>query len=1119
MSELGDLFSPPFIEDVDGFVTASTITDLVNDLDSVFDSVESAIGNIYGISNGANVEPERFVQSVAASVGTQSEEYVVPSNVEFVGYAQSFALNDNKSFELDLIPSGPVLINDGVHPTSFWTLQLSLKDLSTETDYCIIGTLITFYAPANNFVITYSGVYPSFGKDDYLPNVVPNRKLRISSAIAAPVVTSVSGIRYRIVVPTTNSNGYRTFSNQLEYGFAPHIEAFVDPLGATECPPQYISVWHKVGSKFRKVKTNAIFIKSSTQYEFTTDEVVTLTDEYLIVLANRGIAEELASTVSTLLNHSHNSEDGTSTIAHESLNDLIPVSDNINIKYAGSVLKQNHHPQYMHREGYQNDPGTYNNAMLGDLLLASINPSSLFNNLLNDSNKIFFSSTSAGHSLYRRAINGDLHLASSANGLSISYDNTDIDNYGLNIAGHKISRVNTDLMINAVSGLTIFQNELQQLQNISVNQVLSNTVIANDLVHIANNGAIEIGNISITHDGSDITISGTNNSTDKLIIETICDIGTANIVNLNISTMNLEGNDKIKFLPSIGVIDTFLAPLASGGAKFNSAKPLAFTGVGKNTGLSLTNGAATEVYANIYTSSENGLIPTNSDHNTYFETGTHDVYFLQDTTDDKTVDGELYSWNNPGAAGTNVTNLKNWPKSNVYANTLNGNKFKLSQYNAMSYTGTLQGLNSNKTIINADNGVLFTRDQSNVYSVGSLNKCDIEVKDIYAHNTITSIITATTSDIVNLSVPSGGTFSSLGPATFSAPVTIGSTLHVDGVLSTNTIANTGNMTTTTLQVSGNLSAGSLSILSNVAFSGISSVNGTFNTIYVGDQIAFTQTGKEIMMNNGAIIGLQMPSISSNTDATNKGYVDTAIASASSGASGALATEITNRTNADLTKANKSGDSGQVFEVATATANSHAVRKDQLDAVSTVANTVTSKADLAGSSAQIFSAANGTTGNEVVNFSQLSAVSASISLSPGATLGAVYVEAAGVALTSTPVDIVMGTIACVAGVATKFRVTAKIPFLVNGHNDPYADFVLTNVTGGVDIDSSHHWDRDMVNQGMTGISVLQRELTITPPGTTAQFKVKGSTGPNPGTAGPTFSGVPSYCTLLIEIIKT
>ncbi len=958
MSELGDLFSPPFIEDVDGFVTASTITDLVNDLDLVFDSVESAIGNLYGISNGANVEPERFTQSVAASIGTQSEEYVVPSNVEFTGYEQSFVLNDNKTFELDLVPSGPVLIDDGVHPTSFWTLQLSLKDLSTETDYCIIGTLITFYAPATSFTITYNGIYPSFGKDNYLPNVIPNRILRVTSAIATPTVSNVSGIRYRIVLPTTNSNGYREFEDTLEYGFAPYIEAYVDPLGATECPPQYASVWHKVGSKFKKVKTNAIFIKSNIEYEFTTNEVVTLVDEYAIVLANRGIAEELAATINVLLNHSHNSSDGTSTIAHASLNDLIPVSDNADIKYAGSVLKQNHHPQYMHREGYQNDPGTYNNAMLGDLLLASINPSSLFNNILSDSNKIFFSSTSAGHSLYRRVSNGDLHIASSANGLAISYDDTDISNYALDLAGHKLSNVDSDLMINSISGLTIFQNELEELQNISVDQVLSNTVIANERVHVAESGAIEIGNISITHNSSDIVINGTNNTTNKVIIQTVCDIGTANITNLNIDIINLEGTDKIKFLPAIGLIDTFLAPLTSGGAHFSSAKPLAFTGIGKNTGLSLNNADATEVYANIYTSSENGLIPTNSDHNTYFETGTQDVYFLQDTTSDKTVDGTLYAWNDPGTAGTNVTNLKNWPKSNIYANTLNGNKFKLSQYNAISYTGTLQGLNSNKTIINADNGVLFTRDQSNVYDVGSLNKCDIEVKDIYAHNTITSIITADTSAIQNITVPSGGSFESLGDASFSAPVTINNTLLVGSTLYTSSIVNAGNITTNSMQVTGNISASTLSILSDVAFAGISSVNATFSSVYVGDKIEFTDPGKEIRMNSGAIIGLQMPSISSPTDATNKGYVDAAVAAVGGSSSGALGTEVAARIAADTAEANA-----------------------RIAADNT-------KADKNGNAGEIFSADDGTSGKEVVNFDQLNAAELRI-LERAWPIGSVY----------------------------------------------------------------------------------------------------------------------------------
>lgn len=866
MSELGDLFSPPFIEDVDGFVTASTITDLVNDLDSVFDSVESAIGNLYGISNGANVEPERFAQSVAASIGTQSEEYVVPSNIEFINYEQSFVLNDNKTFELDLIPSGPVLIDDSVHPTSFWTLQLSLKDLSTETDYCIIGTLITFYAPAANFIITYNGIYPSFGKDNYLPNVIPNRKLRVASAITTPVVSNVSGIRYNIVVPTATSNGYKEFTTTLEYGFAPHIEAYVDPLGATECPPQYVSVWHKVGDKFNKVKTNAIFIKSNTEYEFTTNEVITLVDEYAIVLANRGIAEELAATIDLLLNHSHNSSDGTSTIAHASLNDLIPVSDNADIKYAGSVLKQNHHPQYVHREGYQNDPGTYNNAMLGDFLLASINPDSLFNNILSNSNKIFFSSTSAGHSLHRRVNEADLHVASSANGLSISYDDTDITNYGLNIAGHKISNVDSDLMINAISGLTIFQNELEELQNISVGEVLADTVNATTAVNISNNGVLALGNISITHGGQNVTISGVHPLTDKLIIDTICDIGIANIDNLDVGVINLEGTDKIKFLPAIGLIDTFLAPLTSGGARFSSKKPLAFTGIGKNTGLSLNNADATEVYANIYTSSENGLIPTNSDHNTYFETGTQDVYFLQDTTSDKTVDGTLYAWDDAGTAGTNVTNLKNWPKSNVYANTLNGTIFKIDQYSSISSTGSAQGLNSNKTIIHADNGVLLSRSQSSDYAVASGNKASLELDEVNANNITTLAITAGSLNSDALIIANGGSFTNGGLSTFNGDVIFNNTLTLNDDVTINANLKVLNSITGG-DNAGNLTiaaGGTLAIAKNMQCSGTALFAGatTFN-----DDVVMNNT---VSVNDDLIVNANLKVLTNITGADNDG---------------------------------------------------------------------------------------------------------------------------------------------------------------------------------------------------------------------------------------------------------
>ena len=59
------------------------------------------------------------------------------------------------------------------------------------------------------------------------------------------------------------------------------------------------------------------------------------------------------------------------------------------------------------------------------------------------------------------------------------------------------------------------------------------------------------------------------------------------------------------------------------------SKPLYFTGYGKNSGLAFAKKDVSEIYGNIYVASETGLQPTSSDHNTYFESGNADVYFLK----------------------------------------------------------------------------------------------------------------------------------------------------------------------------------------------------------------------------------------------------------------------------------------------------------------------------------------------------------------------------------------------------------------------------------------------------------------------------------------------------------
>ena len=975
MSDLGNVYNSPIITAINGLVTDDSVVDVSIAAQTAFSQIEDTIGNLHGVSD-VNEEPSRLINTIAGVLGALADEYVIPSDVTFNGYEQAFVTSTSKSFVLDLqpIPLSSITIDDS-NPIT-WTKVASTNLLALDTDFCIVGRLITFHTPPTNFTVTYSGTFNTFGTQGYRPNVIPNQKFRSEDEGNAtkPVITSLGSNRYNVVVPETNTNGHIILNDTIHYELSGYLQQYISPLAAIECPLQYLSIWKQdVDGVFYKVDCSAIYIVSETEYEFVTADTIATIDELAIVIANRGIVEDLAATMQALLNHSHLGIDGSSALSHSILADLIPVSDKPNVQYAGSNINGNDHPQYLNREGYTaNDAGTYNNALLGDLLLASINPASLFNNVLSDSNIIYFGSTANGHSLKRRAIAKDLLLFSSENGLTIQYNNTVASNFGLNIADSKFRSTALGLSIDAAGDNTYFRNSAGVLKDISAGVINGNTGAFATAVNIANYGEINIGNISMVHSGTDLTIDGAN-SGDKLIFALDIEATNANIANLDITNINVGTGDKISFTPDIiGSEQIYFTSLLNLGAAFNSSKPLHFTGYGKNSGLAFAKKDISEVYGNVYVSSENGLQPTITDHNTYFESGDSDVYFLKDTTSDKIVDGVLYAWNNTATTGTNVANLKNWPKSNVHVNTINGSKFKFSQYNAMSYTGGLQGLNSNKTIINSDNGVLFTRDQSNVYNDAVLNKCDIEAKDVYANNVITNIITAETSNIKHISIPSDGTNAVLtvyGQSVFNAPVTISSTLNVNSTLTSSSIENGGNIRTNSMQVAGNISADTLSILNNVAFAGISSVDAEFSSLKISDKIEFTQTGKEIRMNNGAIIGLQMPSISSPTDVPNKGYVDALVSSASGTASGGLAQEIQDRidadgaealarTNADNTKANLAGSTTQVFSVAAATANEHAVRKEQLDtamttAITALGYTLNTPHDIPGSTHQDF----------------------------------------------------------------------------------------------------------------------------------------------------------------------
>jgi len=198
-----------------------------------------------------------------------------------------------------------------------------------------------------------------------------------------------------------------------------------------------------------------------------------------------------------------------------------------------------------------------------------------------------------------------------------------------------------------------------------------------------------------------------------------------------------------------------------------------------------------------------------------------------------------------------------------------------------------------------------------------------------------------------------------------------------------------------------------------------------------------------------------------------------------------------------------------------------------DRVVTPANLAT-KAALAGSSTQTFSVANATATEHAINLGQFE----TNRVRPGAVIKAQYSEVTGVAMTSPNWQTIMQqTFYCDNYADVRIRVTAHIPFsITNLGGVPTLELVLYETGGGLgtthDITSCVYHDRDMAGDAMSGVAVLTRELTMSPwssyPDYILSFIIRSrvsNTTLATATAGPTIDSVPSYCTLLVEQIKT
>lgn len=814
MSQLSQDYTAPAITTVNGFATEDTILEIVSQIETASNAAGDAIGNING-NGDYQYDESRNITSLSATIGSTSNDPAEPRLERFSNFTESYSLISNKSVTMSLIADtlDPIFITDGINPTSFWNLKSSRDQLLAVGDYYISGRELIFYkAPTSSFSVAYSGTYPGFFGDveGYRPNILPNP--RSTTSLNKPTLTIEPSGRLRVSV--TNINTDPLHSSDLD-GINPivlsaYIDQFKDGSGTLSCPLEYIGMYKKDGTSYKKLEVQSIHIIDETTYEAVTSEVIdTVNDIIVIAIANTSLWENISIAAKALSTHGHTGEDGSQKVRHSDLHGLIPKAISPDIHYGGSGIDGNDHPHLFMREGLINDPATYNNAILGDVLIASSDKDNLFDNTIQDSRSIILGSTDSGHSIRRRAIEQDVLLTGTGNGFSVTYNNA-IYSYGLRINNHKFADVLNNLRIESASGKTVFGNSLS-LDDIELDTAICNDVnVLNDIT-IAANGALTIGNISFSAVGNNLTITS-NSGLSKIISSLNIEAEEANIQNATISTVNLEPLSKMIFGAN-GQVNASYFTTIDNKCTYVSDATFDIRGTGKNTGIGWRDG--NQLNLSVYASANDGSASSNTNNDMYVEINSGDLYAIKPTTINQEDDGVTYSWKDNTA--TRIDDLRLWPQANINAKQVISKKQSLSKSNGTIRNGISFGAQTgvwatsanalypgNAIVIESAGGVHFT--QGNDVDFSNVVYSDIKVRNINSVGTLnvagavsmTGGISTSNINAQTITINSQLTASIDSETRFYGNVLFGNQIEFNDDVTMSTVANVN-----TLNVSGN----------------------------------------------------------------------------------------------------------------------------------------------------------------------------------------------------------------------------------------------------------------------------------------------------------------------------
>ena len=350
--------------------------------------------------------------SIGSSIGELDNKYVreyYPGKGIIENYVQELYFPvHSKEASLELVPDttinslNTVVIKNRLDPSQVYTYKHDGL-LESDTEFCFLDRkIIIGKTPANDrsLSITYNGYQPVDAEDEGLDlrfnvlQTVDNNGLLVREF---PVVKT--GDTYKI-------SGF-DFKNMCSLNIREVIENRPYNLD------KYVTITNTERTESYYVSDISI---TNSFISFTSSEIIPASVS--VYVANSSLGALVEGLYRLFYSHDHGVNGG-KAVRHK---DLVGLFTNIGkLNYSITDKENYEHPQYFNREGYTEAPEVFNNAIVGDILVANKNEANYFNNLNADSFKLIFGEHSSGHRISYSKSNDCMVLDSlSRDGLKIT---------------------------------------------------------------------------------------------------------------------------------------------------------------------------------------------------------------------------------------------------------------------------------------------------------------------------------------------------------------------------------------------------------------------------------------------------------------------------------------------------------------------------------------------------------------------------------------------------------------------------------------------------------------------------------------------------------------------------